>query len=63
MTATLEGDAIYSYLYEQKSNARFIPILLDRKDEGHIPRPLKGVVRVQEDGPARLREQDSAAEK
>ena len=40
-----EGDVIYSYLYEQKSNARFIPIVFDRKDEGHIPRPLKGATR------------------
>jgi hypothetical protein len=40
-----EGDVIYSYLYEQKSNARFIPIVFDRGDETYIPRPLRGATR------------------
>jgi hypothetical protein len=40
-----EGDVIYSYLYEQKSNARFIPLVFDRGDETYIPRPLKGATR------------------
>jgi tetratricopeptide (TPR) repeat protein len=42
-----EGDVIYSYLYEQKSKERFIPILFDRKDEANIPRPLKGAAHYQ----------------
>jgi TIR domain len=42
-----EGDVIYSYLYEQKSKERFIPILFDRKDETNIPRPLKGAAHFQ----------------
>ena len=37
-----EGSVIYSYLYDEKSSGRFIPILFDRKDEPYIPRPLKG---------------------
>lgn len=36
-----EGSAIYSYLYDQKGNGRFIPVLFDRKDEANIPRPLR----------------------
>lgn len=42
-----EGDVIYSYLYEEKSKERFIPILFDRKDEANIPRPLKGAAHYQ----------------
>jgi hypothetical protein len=42
-----EGDVIYSYLYEQRSKERFIPILFDRKDEANIPRPLKGAAHFQ----------------
>jgi hypothetical protein len=42
-----EGDVIYSYLYEQKSKERFIPILFDRKNEVNIPRPLKGAAHFQ----------------
>jgi hypothetical protein len=37
-----EGSVIYSYLYDQKTDARFIPIVFDRSAEGYIPRPLKG---------------------
>jgi hypothetical protein len=37
-----EGSVIYNYLYDQKSNGRFIPIVFDRGDEAHIPLPLKG---------------------
>ncbi|MBW8879152.1 MAG: toll/interleukin-1 receptor domain-containing protein [Acidobacteria bacterium] len=36
-----EGSVIYSYLYDQKGNARFIPVVFDRTEEPHIPRPLK----------------------
>lgn len=36
-----EGSAIYDYIYDGKSNSRFIPIVFDRGDEAHIPRPLK----------------------
>ena len=36
-----EGSPIYSYLYDQKSNGRFVPILFDRREEAYIPRPLK----------------------
>jgi hypothetical protein len=42
-----EGDIIYSYLYEQRSKERFIPILFDRQDEANIPRPLKGAAHFQ----------------
>jgi hypothetical protein len=37
-----EGNVIYSYLYEERSNERFLPVIFDRKDESFIPRPLKG---------------------
>jgi hypothetical protein len=40
-----EGSVIYSYLYDQKSNERFIPILFDHKDVKYIPRPLNGTTR------------------
>jgi len=40
-----EGSVIYSYLYDQKSNERFIPILFDSKDVSYIPRPLNGTTR------------------
>lgn len=36
-----EGNVIYSYLYDEKSNGRFLPVVFDRKDEAYIPRPLK----------------------
>src|SRR5947199_9669327 len=36
-----EGSVIYSCLYNQKSNSRFIPIVFDRKEEPSIPRPLQ----------------------
>lgn len=37
-----EGQILYSYLYDQKSNERFIPVLLAGTSEDDIPRPLKG---------------------
>ena len=37
-----EGSVIYSYLYEQRSTSRFIPVVFDHGDETYIPRPLKG---------------------
>jgi hypothetical protein len=40
-----EGNVIYSYLYKQKSNTRFIPIVFDRKDEANIPLPLQDATR------------------
>jgi hypothetical protein len=36
-----EGRILYSYLYDQKSNDRFIPVLLAGANEDDIPRPLK----------------------
>jgi hypothetical protein len=36
-----EGSRIYDYLYDQRSNSRFIPVVFDRGDETHIPGPLK----------------------
>jgi TIR domain len=40
-----EGSIIYSYLYEEKNTERFLPVILDRKDDAYIPRPLKGATR------------------
>lgn len=39
-----EGKIIYSYLYTQKENARFIPIVFGGKEED-IPRPLRDTTR------------------
>ena len=39
-----EGSAVYQYLYSDKSNTRFIPILFDGNDE-NIPLRLKGYTR------------------
>jgi hypothetical protein len=36
-----EGSIIYSYVYEEKENHRFIPILLSCSKDCHIPRPLR----------------------
>ncbi len=36
-----EGALIYNYLYNQKGNTRFIPILLPGATEEHIPVPLQ----------------------
>ena len=36
-----EGSVLYSYLYDEKANRRFIPILLEGHDESSVPRPLK----------------------
>ncbi len=35
-----EGRIIQNYLYEEKGNFRFIPILLDGSDRQHIPQPI-----------------------
>jgi hypothetical protein len=40
-----EGDVIYNYLYSQKGNTRFVPIVFNRGDEAHIPLPLQGATR------------------
>jgi tetratricopeptide (TPR) repeat protein len=40
-----EGSIIYSYLYEEKNTERFLPVIFDRKDDAHIPRPLRGATR------------------
>lgn len=40
-----EGSVIRSYLYEEKSNNRFLPVLFDPKDGAYIPRPLKDTTR------------------
>ena len=40
-----EGDVIYNYLYNQRANTRFIPVVFDRKDETNIPVPLQGATR------------------
>jgi hypothetical protein len=40
-----EGGVISSYLYEDKGNTRFIPILFNRGDDDYIPRPLKDATR------------------
>ena len=37
-----EGSAIYNYLYNQKSAARFIPVFFDHKDIAYVPLPLQG---------------------
>ena len=36
-----EGSILYSYLYDEKANQRFIPVLLPGGQEDDIPRPLK----------------------
>jgi SEFIR domain-containing protein len=36
-----EGSIIYDYIYNGKGDSRFVPIVFDRSDETHIPRPLK----------------------
>ncbi len=40
-----EGALIYNYLYNQKGNTRFIPILLPGATEEHIPMPLQQTTR------------------
>ncbi|HEY3567344.1 MAG TPA: SEFIR domain-containing protein [Thermoanaerobaculia bacterium] len=40
-----EGSVIRSYIYEEKSNNRFLPVLFDPKDGAYIPRPLKDTTR------------------
>ena len=40
-----EGSVIYQYLYDDKGNTRFIPVLLDDATEDGIPVPLKGHTR------------------
>src|SRR3954466_15160544 len=40
-----EGNVIRSYLYEEKSNNRFLPVIFDPKDGTYIPRPLKDTTR------------------
>jgi TIR domain len=40
-----EGGIIYDYIYDDKGNARFIPILIDPASEDCIPRPLKSHAR------------------
>ena len=40
-----EGGVIYQYLYDQKENTRFIPVLLGDAPEDSIPIPLKGHAR------------------
>jgi hypothetical protein len=40
-----EGGIIYSYIYNEKENSRFIPVLLPGAKEGDIPRPLKDYTR------------------
>ncbi len=40
-----EGGDIYQYLYDDKGNTRFIPVLLGDATEDGIPRPLKGHAR------------------
>ena len=40
-----EGGVIYQYLYDQKENTRFIPVLLGDAPEDGIPLPLKGHAR------------------
>jgi hypothetical protein len=42
-----EGSIINSYLYDDKSNKRFIPVLLPGATEDDIPRPLRVYTRYQ----------------
>jgi hypothetical protein len=42
-----EGGIIYSYLYDDKGNKRFIPVLLSGATEEDIPRPLQDSTRYQ----------------
>ena len=37
-----EGKDIYQYIYDDKTNARFIPVLLGDEFEESIPRRLRG---------------------
>ena len=37
-----EGKDIYQYIYDDKTNARFIPVLLGDESEESIPRRLRG---------------------
>jgi len=37
-----EGSVINRYIYDQKSNTRFIPVLLGEESAENIPIPLKG---------------------
>jgi hypothetical protein len=37
-----EGGIILQYLFDEKGNSRFIPVLLGKEPEGSIPDPLKG---------------------
>lgn len=36
-----EGSIIYDYVYEEKGNQRFIPLLLDGATKSCIPRPIR----------------------
>ncbi len=40
-----EGSVIYDYIYNEKANKRFIPVLLPGATEDDIPRPLKDTTR------------------
>jgi hypothetical protein len=40
-----EGALIYNYLYDQKANTRFIPVLFPGTTEKDIPRPLRDTTR------------------
>jgi hypothetical protein len=42
-----EGGIIYNYLYDDKGNKRFIPLLLPGATEADIPDPLRGHTRYQ----------------
>ncbi|MGC2224759.1 MAG: toll/interleukin-1 receptor domain-containing protein, partial [Methylocella sp.] len=42
-----EGGIVYSYLYNEKGNKRFIPVLLPGATEEDIPDPLRGNTRYQ----------------
>lgn len=42
-----EGGIVYSYLYNEKGNKRFIPVLLPGATEEDIPQPLRGDTRYQ----------------
>ena len=42
-----EGGIIYNYLYNEKGNKRFIPVLLPGATEEDIPQPLRGDTRYQ----------------
>ena len=42
-----EGGIVYSYLYNEKGNKRFVPVLLPGATEEDIPQPLRGDTRYQ----------------